>query len=469
MSTKERPDEDFEIRILPGLAEGGDHLVYVTRSPVGEAMATMPRDFLSDEVRAYLEAVFQLQAGRDMLQEIGASLFAALFRDDVLLAFERSLDAVGRRGRLRVWLKIGTPQPKEAYSLRGQGEYSLSDVPWELLYHARTQQFLSLSPRLSLIRHVDYPYRPYEAQADGGPLKVLIVLADPLRTLNLPLEAEMIRRGLESLGEENVRLTVVDTATRCEVRAALDGDDYHIFHFAGHGGLRILNSERSYLILEEESDDPTAARFQTEVGQDPIDAPTLSEMVRGRGIRLAVLNTHETALELAPRLVADGIPAAIGIWGNIKDDTAIIFSRSLYAALASGLPLDRATALARQAVTMEPDLGWDSADWPGLVLFMSGRETTLFRVQPQVEPEQVLVEVRRGGVRRETIRFLKEQLETYRRNLERLHAKAADYGGPRYAPLEVQNQIDYMEQQIRVVEKKLADYGVNGVNGWGNG
>ena len=255
---------------------------------------------------------------------------------------------------------------------------------------------------------------------------------------------------------------MVDTATRSEVRTALDADDYHIFHFAGHGGLRVLGGERSYLVLEEESDDPAAARLQSEVGQDWVDAPTVSEMLRGSGIRLAILNTHETALELAPRLVADGIPAAIGIWGNIKDDTAIIFSRSLYAALASGLPLDRATALARQAVTMEPHLGWDSADWPGLTLFMSGRETTLFEVEPQVRPEQVLDEVRRGEVRRDTIRFLEEQLDTYRRNLERLHAKAADYGGPKYAPLDVQNQIDYMAKQIEVVERKLAGYGVNG-------
>ncbi|MDH7485626.1 MAG: hypothetical protein QHJ81_05040 [Anaerolineae bacterium] len=96
---------------------------------------------------------------------------------------------------------------------------------------------------------------------------------------------------------------------------------------------------------------------------------------------------------------------------------------------------------------------------------MSGRETTLFHVEPQVGPEQVLDEVRRGKVRQDTVRYLNEQLGTYRHNLEQLNAKAADYGGPKYAPLDVQNQIDYIEQQIRVVKEKLVEYGVNGVSG----
>ncbi|MDH7485625.1 MAG: hypothetical protein QHJ81_05035 [Anaerolineae bacterium] len=221
MNTKERPYEDFEIRILPELA-GGDHLVYVTHSPVGEAMATMPRGFMNDPLLQSLEAVFQMRADRDLLQHIGSALFAALFREDVLLAFERSMDAVGRQRQLRIWLKIGSTQPKESYTRRGRGEYGLSDLPWELLYHTRTRQFLSLSPRMSLIRHVDYPYRLDEIRrADEGPLKVLVVLADPARYLNLSVEAEMIRRGLQSLGEGNVRLTVVETASRSKIQAAL--------------------------------------------------------------------------------------------------------------------------------------------------------------------------------------------------------------------------------------------------------
>ncbi len=459
MTTNERSYEDFEIRILPEMAEGGDHLVYVTHSPVGEAMATMPRDLLSEQMRVSLERVFRMRADRDLLQEIGTALFAALFRDDVLLAFERSLDAVGRRRQLRIWLKIGTTQPKESHTLRGQDEYSLSDLPWELLYHARTHQFLSLSPRMSLIRHIDHPYRPPNLQTGEAPLKVLVVLADPEGRLNLSLEAEMIRRGLQSLGEANVSLTVVETATRSEVRDALGSDDYHIFHFAGHGGLRTLNREQSYLILEEETGAPGAAKSIAGVGYDWVDAHTLSEMLRGSSIRLAMLNTHETMLELAPRLVADGIPAAIGIWGNVWDRTAILFSRTLYAALASGLPLDQATTLARRAITMDPKLGWDVADWSGYALFMSGRETRLFEVQPQVSPEQVLDEVRRGEIRQETIGILNEQLDTYRHNLEQLNLKAADFGGPKYAPLDVQNQIRHVEKQIEVVEKKLAEYG----------
>ena len=92
---------------------------------------------------------------------------------------------------------------------------------------------------------------------------------------------------------------------------------------------------------------------------DILWANELSDMLRGKGIKLVLLNSCKTsqsdsrgfeAAGVATTLIQSGIPAVIGMQLSIDDDAAIEFSSTFYDTMANGHRLEEALVKGRQAM-----------------------------------------------------------------------------------------------------------------------
>ena len=119
--------------------------------------------------------------------DFGGPLYKAVFTGDLALAWQRSLDQVRteQAGGLRLRLRLN-----DAPAIAG--------LPWELLYDARSNNFLAQSERTPLVRFLDVPQVPRPIAVDG-PLRVLAIISSPIDLDELDVEAEWarIREALE--------------------------------------------------------------------------------------------------------------------------------------------------------------------------------------------------------------------------------------------------------------------------------
>src|SRR5690606_37243505 len=116
---------------------------------------------------------------------------------------------------------------------------------------------------------------------------------------------------------------------------------WHVVHFVGHGG---YDAQREEGVIWLADDDGTARS---------LGAGDLARLIADRrDLRLVLLNACESArpgaLDIfsstAAALVRRGLPAVIAMQYEITDRAAIEFARSLYDALADGLPIDSAVS-----------------------------------------------------------------------------------------------------------------------------
>ncbi len=159
-------------------------------------------------------------------------------------------------------------------------------------------------------------------------------------------------------------------------------------HFAGHGkfeaemGLAYGTAEgKGYLL------------FTAEDGRDaaPLSADKLALLLRGRGLRLAVLGACEAGRRdqvnawsaVAPALTKAGIPAVVAMQYTIRDANAIAFSRRFYRALAAGQPIEAAMTDGRLAIFNRGDE--KERDWGVPVLYLRADAGVLF---PQIEASE---------------------------------------------------------------------------------
>src|SRR5205085_1810056 len=104
-------------------------------------------------------------------------------------------------------------------------------------------------------------------------------------------------------------------------------------------------------------------------------------------LRLVVLNsckgakasTHDIFSSTAAALVRRGIPAVLANQYAITDQAAIDLSRTFYAALAAGMPVDTAVGEARKAISMG---GGQSLEWGTPVLHLHAPDGVLFHLTP---------------------------------------------------------------------------------------
>ncbi len=380
---------DFDLHIE---GTGGKYRARVQNSPGGEALSEFSTPFESLELENFLLRVGRPRSGvrrlnspeMEAAKKVGAQLFEAVFQDEVFGAFRASVQQAGNEGKgLRVRLRVDAPE--------------LGDLPWEYLYNPRQDEFLSLSVETPIVRYVEIPRR-FASMKVKLPLMVLVMISSPSDYPPLEVEREWqnLKTALADLEASGlVQLERLEIATLGALQQHLRPDDYHIFHFIGHGGFEEATQD-GVLLFEDEN-----RRGRKLSGH------YLGTILRDeRPLRLAILNACEGARTsqrdpfagVAQNLVRRGIPAVIAMQFEITDRAAITFSRELYSAIADGYPVDAALAEARKAIFAQGnDIEWGTPVYftrtkDGRIFnldIIKGRTPVVRRARPsRVDPKQ---------------------------------------------------------------------------------
>jgi hypothetical protein len=348
--------------------------------PDGErASAPLAWETMSD-LPAELEAVQTGVADETTMERVGTALFQALLPMDVLVVY------VTARGRL---------EGNEGLRLRLHLPPELAPLPWELLYYSR--HYLATDPSHPIVRFLALPDPP-RPLAVRPPLRILPLIAAPTDypTLRVEQEAALLQEALRSLIAERLvevmpgRPGTLDTL-RGELRHGC-----HVLHFMGHG---MMDGEVGYLVFEDKDG----------MGL-PVNSDTLAHLLRGTGVRLAMLNACESATatgsdafgSVAAALVQAGLPAVIAHQLPMRDRSAIAFAREFYKALTDGYPVDAAVGEGRKAILSDLGNAWrEQMDWAIPVLLMRAPDGRILTLQDGAEEEQGQGEVAPASIHQE--------------------------------------------------------------------
>jgi len=342
----------------------------VIDSPVGTASSEFDPPLSDLELENYILRMGQTRQGKRLpfesselkaIRQCGESLFDAVFNGDVYSCYVMSWETAREQGRgLRIRLHIDVPE--------------FHDYPWELLYNSKTNQFLALSNDTPIVRFFELPF-PEQPLFVEAPIKILVMISSPegFPPLNVDEEwkrlesafAPLIQRGL-------VVLDRLKRPTLGELQKALRRDQFHIFHFIGHGKF-VVHKQDGVLLMEEELN----GRGR------PVSGQYLSILLHDhQSLRMVVLNACEGARTsqsdpyagVAQMLVRQGIPAVIAMQFPIFEDSAIEFAYQFYGAIVDGLPVDAAISEARKAIFTTGN----ETEWATPVLFMNSPNGRIF-------------------------------------------------------------------------------------------
>jgi hypothetical protein len=363
---------DFDV-----LIERADHGAYRVRVVNPPAGPTSSVTFTVPFSKLELEN-FVLRVGRPRrvvrrvdapetaaIKIFGGQLYRALFHDDLLISLERSLgEAAANDAGLRLRLRLSdTPE--------------LAEWPWEFLYDEVRNRFVCLTDRTPLVRFLEVPDPPRPLPV-SPPLRVLVMISSPHDPGFAELDVEQewtklhgVLDGLEQAGL--VQLERLEAATLGALRQHLRRDDWHVFHFIGHGGFD-THAQDGVLVLEDQAG-----------GSRLVTAQALGVPLHNHDpLRLVVLNACEGARSdptdpfagTAQTLIQQGIPAVVAMQFEITDPAAIVFTSELYAAVADGYPLDAALSQARQAIYTDVS----EVEWATPVLYLRAPDGRIFDV-----------------------------------------------------------------------------------------
>ena len=351
---------DFELWIEPSTVEG--YPLRARSETQGEAKSWMELDPMSESVQSYLEKLAARITDEAFLIELGGFLYSLLFTGDIEALFQLSLgQALGQEKQgLRIRLRIASPE--------------ISMLPWEYLYSPRHKYFLGASKRTPLTRYLEV-FQPIRTLRTALPLKILVAIPSE-SGLDTNKEKDILTEALGKLGDAVQLRFLEGNVTRSTVADALLEEQFHVFHFIGHGAFK---DNRGCLLFNDEyggsdwiSDDIFARFF--------LDEPSM---------KLAILNACEGAqvssskpmVGMAPKLVERGIPAVIAHQYSVTDRAAICFAREFYRSLCVGTEVgrvDAAMAHARNQLSIrfpaERPLG-------APVLFMRAPDGLIFDIQ----------------------------------------------------------------------------------------
>ncbi|MFZ4658348.1 MAG: SUMF1/EgtB/PvdO family nonheme iron enzyme [Caldilineaceae bacterium] len=371
---------DFDLSIE---ATGSDQTRYRVRS-FSLAAGTANGEFTLPFSQQDLEILF-LRLGRprrgvraigstemQAAQTFGNTLFSHVFTGQVQSGLQRSLDQARQQNQgVRIRLRLSDAP-------------ALADLPWEFLYDPTQNHFLAYSTVTPLVRYLDLP-NTVAPLAVQPPLKVLVMIANPRDhsyiSLNVEEEWRKVQGALAELETRGlVQVTRLEAATLSALQRQLRRDQYHIFHFVGHGGFD-NQSQSGVLLLEDEQ-----GRSRLVSGH------YLGALLRDQfSLRLALLNACEGARTsradpfagVAQHLVQQGIPAVIAMQFEITDQAAIALAHEFYSALADNYGVDAALAEARKALYA----AGNDIEWGTPVLYMRAQSGQLFEFAvPAAQP-----------------------------------------------------------------------------------
>ena len=349
---------------------GTGYLARVLESPAGEASIQFDIPFSQVDVE---NLIVQISRSRliespeaKKIHSFGQELFEAIFKDEVRDRLRASLGEVNKQGLgLRVRLRMA-------------GLSELGNFPWEFMYDPSLNRFLALSVDTPIVRYLEMPQalQPLTVQP---PLRILAMICSPKDYPRLDVEREWqnLREAMQDLQSRGlVDIQRLEPPTLSALQQTLRREQFHIFHFIGHG--MFSESQQDGLLLLED-DHREGYRLS---GRD------LGTLLHDhRPLRLAVLNACEGARTssadqfagTAQSLMQQGIPAVIAMQFRITDQAAIVLAHEFYGALADGYPVDAALTEARKAIkTQGNDLEWGTP-----VLYMRSPDGQIFDVAGQ--------------------------------------------------------------------------------------
>lgn len=362
----------FDLLILP---HPDAYHVRVVNAPAGQATGQFTLPFAQAELDRFawrpgasyrhLRPVATVEDKQKPLdpQEFGTRLFDAVFAGKVGECLRRSLDAAFQQNEhLSVRLRLNeVPE--------------LALLPWEYLYDPERDQFFALLDQVSLMRYMEIsePEAPLRVEL---PLRILVMVSKPKDANPLAVEQEWdrLQQAMQTLVDRGrVVLEKLKSATSSELQHQLRRNEYHIFHFIGHGWFD-EEAETSGLLFEDEQGNGL-----------PVTAKQVGVLLQGRQtLRLIFLNACEGARALpsaafggtAQYLVRQNLPAVVAMQFPVTDQAAIRLAQEFYRALADGYPVEKAVTEARKAVFTTGS----SREWATPVLFLRSDDGRLFDV-----------------------------------------------------------------------------------------
>ncbi len=282
---------------------------------------------------------------------VGLDLYKTLFAGEVRDLLRDGLNwARMQRAPVRIQLQLDLQDPEAAW---------IASLPWELMVD-ETHRPLALLREVTLVRALDIN-QPLLLRPFQPPLRVLFVMADPRRNLDLAEERARIEKELADQ-KAHICPDFIEHATWVDFEERLQWEDYHVIHFMGHGD---FENDTGVLIFE---DGPKAG---DEIGL---------LLSREPEVRLAVLNACRTAqvprsggqhafAGVAAALVRAGVPAVVAMQFPVTDAAAIAFSRRLYGGIARSYSIEEALGGARMKMRAAAEGGHE---WATPVLFLRG-------------------------------------------------------------------------------------------------
>lgn len=369
---------DFVIRLEPG--SGQVYPVSILSSPAGEASGTMELPLGSAAWEARLSALAGTRSAEDAqgdasrgfaipkpvegaslqkAREIGDLLFRLLLTGQIGECYRTSLHQAREEGKgLRMRLRIQAPD--------------LAALPWEYLMDGDYRP-LTLSRQTPVVRHVEIPIAATRLRLKP-PIRVLGMVGSH-ECLDVESERKLMEQAIEHLRSSGaMSLDWVPGHTWRDLKAALGANDYHIFHFIGHGGFD-EKCGTGKLLLEGDQG-----------GHYLLDAEDLARIVTDQqSIRLVVLNSCEGARASQTSLFSStgailarsGVPGVVSMQYEISDKAALEFSRAFYDSVALGMPVELAVSEARSSIEMTMK---DTVEWGTPVLHLRAGDGLLFEM-----------------------------------------------------------------------------------------
>ncbi|MEM8529259.1 MAG: CHAT domain-containing protein [Chloroflexota bacterium] len=345
---------DFEITIQP---PNGDTFPYFIQSPGGEAQGILRLPTNTPTYQELEQRLSQLDTDEDALHQLGTLLFDALFEGKSGEVFSIS------RGRL---------QPNEGLRFKlsiAAEESVVASLPWEFIADPNRGPLALLD--MPIVRYLPLAL-PTSTLRTELPLRVLLTGAHtPPNPDAVTSELRSVRESLAAAVQRGlVQLEVEEHLTPRKLQALLR-QDFHVWHFVGHGG---FDQSGRNARLSFEDDDGDVQR---------VSAMQLGIMLNRSSLRLVVLNACESARlavepfrSLAPALIRGQVPAVVAMQFSVPQESTRAFAGEFYCALAEGFPIDACVTEGRKAIMNEIGLG--RPDWGIPVVYTRAADGKLF-------------------------------------------------------------------------------------------
>jgi formylglycine-generating enzyme required for sulfatase activity/CHAT domain-containing protein len=366
-------DLSFELQISAVEDKPNRYRVEVLDSPAGQGHFTtdfdakavfVPSEFTQALTRSISRGSttpsdIYLQATKT-LQQFGAALFDAFFQKEVRDLYIQSWTQANVMGKIL------------CIKLRLQ-DAELANLPWELLYDTQKQKFVCLLNETTLVRFPEAPI-PSLVLRVSPPLCILGMVAAPkdLPELNVEKEKQNVEQALKELITWGmVKLEWVQGQTFEALGEILGRQQWHIFHFIGHGG-----PGQVFFVKPDTQE------------MDGVSADDLANLLaRHASLRMVFLNACDGAKSdeanrgdifssTAGTIIRGGIPAVVAMQYSISDVAAVKLARRFYESLAKGLAVDVAMNNVRMELQQQR-----SAEWAIPALYNRAQDGILF--QPQ--------------------------------------------------------------------------------------